>query len=170
MIVMMAGLPGTGKSTLARALAEATNGVILSKDEIRSALFPANEIEYSTQQDDFCLDVMLQTAAYLLRKNPQRMIFIDGRPFSKTNQLQQVLDAASETKQSWKILECTCTAESAKKRLEEQGSTHIAANRNYDLYLKMKANWQEIALPKTIINTDQDLSACVQQAKQALRS
>src|SRR5579872_7395610 len=119
MIVIMAGLPGTGKSTLARALAEATDGVVLNKDEIRSVLFSAHEIEYSTQQDDFCLDVMLQTTAYLLRKNPQRMIFIDGRPFSKANQLQQVLDAANEMKQDWKILECTCAPESAKKRLEE---------------------------------------------------
>lgn len=166
----MAGLPGTGKSTLACALAGATNGVVLNKDEIRSALFPANEIEYSTQQDDFCLDVMLQTAAYLLRKNPQQTIFIDGRPFSKTNQLQQVLDAAKELKQEWKILECVCAPESAKKRLEEQSSTHIAANRDYDLYLKMKPNWQEITLPKTIIDTDQDLSACVQQAMRALQS
>lgn len=170
MIVIMAGLPGTGKSTLARVLAEATAGVVLNKDEIRSALFPAHEIEYSTKQDDFCLSVMLQTAAYLLRKNPQQMIFIDGRPFSKANQLQQVLAAANEIKQDWKILECTCAPESAKKRLEEQGGSHLAANRDYDLYLKMKANWQEITLPKTIIDTDQRLSACIQQAMKALQS
>jgi predicted kinase len=170
MIVIMAGLPGTGKTTLARALADATMGVVLNKDEIRGALFPANEIEYSTQQDDFCLDIMLQTAAYLFRGNPQRMIFMDGRPFSKANQLDQVIGAANELKQSWKILECTCAVESAKKRLEEQRGAHLAANRNYDLYLKMKANWQEITLPKTVINTDGDLSACVQQAMNALQS
>ena len=39
MIVLMAGLPGTGKTTLARELAQRTQGALLSKDEIRAALF-----------------------------------------------------------------------------------------------------------------------------------
>jgi predicted kinase len=34
-IVLMAGLPGTGKTTVARELASQVSGTILSKDEIR---------------------------------------------------------------------------------------------------------------------------------------
>jgi predicted kinase len=70
MIIPMAGLPGTGKSTLARELAARTGGRVLSKDEFRHALFAANEIEYSSRQDDFCLQLMLATAEYLLGQNP----------------------------------------------------------------------------------------------------
>src|SRR5579872_1227313 len=75
MIVLMAGLPATGKSTLARELARRTSGRVLSKDEVRHALFLPAEIEYSTRQDDFCLQVMLETTGYLVARNPGHKIF-----------------------------------------------------------------------------------------------
>jgi len=66
----MAGLPGTGKTTLARVLASRLSGAVLSKDEIRHALFAQEDVEYSAAQDDFCLKIMLETAGYLLAKKP----------------------------------------------------------------------------------------------------
>src|SRR5258706_12466630 len=118
MIILMAGLPGTGKSTLARALAETTAGSVLSKDEIRAALFAPNDIEYSTAQDDFCMEVMLQAARFLLQKNPQRKVLFDGRTFSRRYQIDKVLAFAAQLSQPWTVLECTCSEESVRRRLE----------------------------------------------------
>jgi adenylylsulfate kinase-like enzyme len=47
--VIMAGLPGTGKSTLSRNLADQLNGIVLDKDLVRDALFGENWTEYSRQ-------------------------------------------------------------------------------------------------------------------------
>jgi predicted kinase len=113
MIVLMAGLPGTGKTTLAHELALRTGGRVLSKDDIRHALFSADEIEYSPQQDDFCLQVMLETAGFLLQKDRSRIVFLDGRPFSRRYQIDNVLNTAASMRQSWRIIECICPEEVA---------------------------------------------------------
>lgn len=171
MIVLMAGLPGSGKTTIARELSVQTDGVVLSKDVIRAALFPPEDIEYSNEQDDFCMKVMLETAAYLLDKNSGRFVFLDGRTFSRRYQIDRVLDRAAELNQTWRILECVCSDAAAKERLQAQlaSAEHVAANRDYALYLQVKARFEEITLPKTVIDTDQPLHVCVSRALSALR-
>jgi predicted kinase len=170
MIVLMAGLPGTGKSTLARALASRLGGCVLSKDEIRHAIFSPAGVEYSTAQDDFVMQIMLEAAAWILRNNPGRMVFLDGRTFSRRYQIDRVIAAAGDLQQPWRILECVCAEETARSRIESQAAAgeHPAGNRNVDLYLEVKAHFQEIALPKTVIDTDRSPEECVDRALPSL--
>jgi predicted kinase len=152
MIVVMAGLPGTGKSTLARVLAEELGGVVLSKDALRADLFPKQFVEYSTAQDDFVQDVMQRTAEYLLVRHPGLIVFFDGRTFSRTYQLQRVVETAERLGTPWRIIECVCPEEVARRRIE-QGRKHPAKNRTFELYRKIRDEFEEITYPKLVVDT-----------------
>jgi predicted kinase len=172
MIVLMAGLPGTGKTTLARELAVRTAGRVLSKDEIRQALFKAEEIEYSSRQDDFCLQVLLATAGELLQRDRNRILFLDGRTFSRRYQLDNVVNAAASLHQTWRILECVCSEDVARARIEQASAsgTHPAGNRNFQLYLEVHSRFEAITLPKTVIDTEKPLQEGIQRALAVLRA
>jgi len=170
MIVLMAGLPGTGKTTFARELARRLGGRVLSKDEFRHAIFLPAEIEYSSRQDDFCLHLMLETAGYLLSLEPKRTVFLDGRPFSRRYQIENVLTAADALHQSWRILECVCPEKTVRRRLDADAATggHPAGNRSFQLYLEVKARFEAITRTKTVIDTEQELEQCLKLGLGAL--
>jgi len=170
-IVILAGLPGTGKSTLANALAERLGGAVLNKDIIRAALFPAELVEYSQRQDDFCQEVMLRTAAYLLNADRSRTVLLDGRTFSRRYQRQRVIAFCAEIGTDWAIVECVCSEKTAVRRLEEDAArgSHPAANRTPELYFAVRRGWEPIEEPRLLVDTDAPVETCLELALRHLR-
>ena len=168
MIVLMAGLPGTGKSALARAVAAQIGGVVLDKDVIRASLFAKELIEYSTAQDDFVVEVMLATAGYLLQRDPKLSVFLDGRPFSRSHQIESVVAKAEQLGTPWRIVECVCSEKLALQRIEQDQKRHVAKNRDTELYLAVKAKFEEIVRPKLVVRTSLGLETCVRKVEQYL--
>ena len=91
MLIAMAGLPGTGKSTLAARLAEALGGVVLDKDRVRAALFPPPALDYSAAQDGIAVAAIYRAAAHLHTTAPGLAVILDGQTFPRAAHLDDLL-------------------------------------------------------------------------------
>src|SRR5258707_9109998 len=99
---------------------------------------------------------MIETAGYLLAGDPRTVIFFDGRTFSRRYQIEAVIASAQKFGSLFRVIECTCSEETARQRLERDQAAghHLAANRTFELYRRLKATFEPIAEPKLVVDTD----------------
>jgi predicted kinase len=172
MLILMAGLPATGKSSIARQVARDLPAILLDKDSVRAALFPPSEIDYSVHQDDLCVRAMLQAAFYMLHRDQAKHIIVDGRPFSRAYQVAECAQVAERLHVPLRLIHCYCSDDTARKRLERdaQEGSHVAANRDFRLYQALKERFEPITREKLLLNTDDSLRDCVQSCLAYLRA
>ena len=169
--VLLAGPPATGKSTLARALAQHLDrSAVLDKDRVRSALFPAPMTDYTTAQDTLCFKAMIEAAAYMTRNHLAGYILFDGRTFSRSGQIEEVISAAGQSGAAWRILHLTCSDEVAEARLRTPDPDHPAANRDAALYHRVKAAFEPITREKLDIDTTNGIDPILPQALSWLKT
>jgi predicted kinase len=154
-LIAMAGLPGTGKSTLALRIADALGGVVLSKDVVRAALFPAPVLDYSAAQDEIAMSAVYAAAEAILKADPARAVILDGRTFSKAGQLDPPLALAAALGVPFRAIECICADAVARSRLaaDHAAGKHPAGNRTPDLYARAKAAAVPLTVPRLPLDT-----------------
>lgn len=172
MIVAMAGLPGVGKSTLARLIADSlrrglvpgcADAVVLDKDQVRACLFPPSRMDYSRAQNDFCMDVLYRTAGWLVHRDRSLTVIIDGCTYSRSDQVTTLRGFGWELGENVRIIECVCDEEVALSRIEHDRATkcHPAGDRGATLYHTLRNAAEPIGRPKLVVDTGQSTELCL---------
>jgi len=172
MLIAMAGLPGTGKTTLATLLAARIGAVVLDKDEVRAALFPPEVLDYSSEQDDLCFGALLEAAALLLNRDSGRPVILDGRTFTRRDHVAAVIRAAHTMNAPLAFIVCTCSDTTALRRLEQARieGTHSAKNRDAGLYWRLKTAAELLDVPHLVVSTERTLDDCTAECLTYLAS
>lgn len=150
-VVVLAGLPGTGKSTLAALLAQALDAPILDKDRVRAALFGPRHVRYERAQDDFVVECLVAAAAHAARSGLARWAILDGRTFAAPGQIEQLRAALAGRGLAERTIELSADAATARARLAAQRD-HPARNRGPRLHDELAARAAPLPGPKLVLD------------------
>ncbi len=175
-LVLIGGLPGTGKSTLARALAERPGFTVVRSDVVRKELagggtVTAGEFEsgiYSPAWTERTYAECLRRAQELLFEG--RRVLVDAN-FREDARRQAFLDAARQLCVPALLLLCEARPETVRARLAQRHED--ASDADWSIYQQIAAHWQEPG-PATrsrlvSVNTEGDAQVVRAQAEEALR-
>jgi predicted kinase len=141
-VVVLVGLPGAGKSTLARALASRIpDARVIDKDQVRHALFAP--CDYSAAERDVTFSAMLDAARYHLGRG--RVVVFDGLTFSRRVEVEAVEQVAVDSGAFSSVIVCDVPIAVAVERVERDAGSgdHMAANRDGDLVRRVAAEMEE---------------------------
>ncbi|OGA29941.1 MAG: hypothetical protein A3I01_02405 [Betaproteobacteria bacterium RIFCSPLOWO2_02_FULL_65_24] len=164
----MCGLPGSGKSTLSRALAERLGALRWDKDELRHLLFPPHAVQHDRALNDLCMELLHAAArhAFTLPSLGVPAVILDGRPFTEQQQRNRAREAAQQAGANIAFILCTAPMEILRQRIES--SAHLAPDRNQALLEWLAATAEpfegdEIVIDTGSLSLQQALARCLRE-------
>lgn len=115
-VVALMGLPGSGKTTLARALAPLLSARTVSRDEIRAAMF--RPCSFTDAEKAAAFEAVLQAVAVNCKLGHSTVV--DGMPFSRPGEFEAVRDASVAGGCRALPVLCSLSIEEAQRRVRRQ--------------------------------------------------
>lgn len=149
MIVIICGLAGIGKTTLAKNLAPLIDASILSTDKIRKELI--SNPTYQKEERALIYDVMILLAKYLQQSG--RNCILDAT-FNKEDSRNQVKNKIQVSENQFFIVECTCPEKIILSRLKNRKGDYSDAD--VSVYQKIKKIYESVKCKHITVDTSQD--------------
>lgn len=149
MIILITGLTGTGKTTIAKKLAPLIDAVVLSSDKIRKEII--RKPTYTRREKELVYDVMSLLAKYLHEVGKNCIL---DATFFKENLRQAILKKTGAAKSQIQIIECICPEDVILERLRNRKDRYSDAD--IAVYFKIKKAYEPIREKHLIVDTTLD--------------
>ncbi len=145
---MVCGLPGVGKTTVAKTLADKTKSFVLSTDTIRKIII--DKPRYTKKEKELVYDVLLEMTKKFLANG--KNVIIDGTFYRKALR-KRAEKLADETNNKFYIIEVVCPEKTVIKRLKERQKKGSLSDADFGVYMKIKREFEPIREKHFTVNT-----------------
>jgi len=164
-LILMSGLPGSGKSYISEQVCPQLPCVIIESDRVRKVLFP--EPTYAAEESA----IVHRTCQVLMRRLLKRGVRVI---FDATNLVEfqrELLYGLAERCGAQLLIVRTVAPEAViRKRLEQRhAAENSTSDADWQVYCRMSQNEQRIHRPHLCIDTSQDIHEAVRRIVKATR-
>ena len=176
-LILTCGLTGTGKSTIAAAIADRLSVALVRSDVIRKDLagipMPQHDMAgfgegiYSEDYFEKTYNLLLEKGRLLLENGDS--VILDAS-FKKRRYRTEAKCLAEEVGAAFLLIECTCTEEEARRRLDSR-NTDVSDGR-WEIYAAQKADFEAVdEMPENeylVLDANKDMEGCVNKVLEKL--
>jgi predicted kinase len=159
MLIIVCGLPGSGKSSFSDKLSKHYSAVHINSDVIRKRLFA--KPDYSEEEKESVYTQMAAEAGDLLKEG--RSVVLDATFFRKEyRDMMRKIGKKAGTEIF--VIRCVLGEEETKKRLSERKTD--VSDADYEIYLKLRKTFEPISGAHLRVNTSEPLEKQLRVAKE----
>lgn len=147
MITIICGLPGVGKTTLAKELAPLVDAVVLSTDKIRKELFSTPT--YGRRERRLIYDVLILLAKYL--DNAGINCILDATFTRERSRCEIKKKLGLGGRKEIRIIECICPEDIVLTRLRQRKYDYSDAD--FSVYRRMKSIYEPVKEEHITVDT-----------------
>jgi predicted kinase len=158
-IVVVSGLPGTGKSCFSRRLAERLPFIILESDALRKQLFPTPT--YATEESAYLFRIMHYLIEDLLKRGMP--VILDATNLEERHR-ERIYNIADRLNARLIIVRVEASPELVEKRLNKRGAkknTRDNSDADWAVYQKMKTTAEKINRRHFTVDTSRDITPAI---------
>lgn len=163
MIIIVFGLPGSGKSYFAKRLAEKLKAEYLNSDQLRLQLIATRK--YTKEEKMLVYDTMLTAMEAAVSAN--KTVVLDGTFY--TRHIRNIFEqAADKLNEQIVYIEITAAESIIKERVSKPRPFSEAG---YDVYLKLKKEAEPLEKDHLVLNSDNsNIANMLQEALQHIKT
>lgn len=153
MLLIVCGLPGTGKTTIAKRIAKELRAGYLSTDRIRKKLI--KQRKYSENEKTVVYREMFDIAEQRLKN--KKSLVLDGT-FYKDEFREKARAIAKKYRTRYFMIECVLNENELERRIKKRNKKESVSEADFLVYLRVKKQFQPIKEKHLVIECGEVMS------------